>query len=87
MDNFPTALFDSYEQDFRQIIDSIHSELDRDGNEERGGTCTVSISNSRFTTLNFTEERKAALRRVVMDLDEADELVSSPHRTNIEFAL
>lgn len=40
MDNFPTALFDSYEQDFRQIIDSIRSELDKDG-EERGGTCSV----------------------------------------------
>ncbi|KAJ8595276.1 V-snare-domain-containing protein [Rhizopogon salebrosus TDB-379] len=58
MDNFPTALFDSYEQDFRQIIDSIRSELDRDGKDEHG------------------EERKASLRRVTMDLDEADELIS-----------
>ena len=41
MDNFPTALFDSYEQDFRQIIDSVRSELDIEGKEERGGSCAV----------------------------------------------
>lgn len=37
MDNSPTALFDSYEQDFRQIIDSIRSKLDGEGKDERGG--------------------------------------------------
>jgi vesicle transport through interaction with t-SNAREs protein 1 len=75
MDNFPTALFDSYEQDFRQIIDSIRSELDRDGKDEHGGTCVVLVLNCRFMGIIFTEERKASLRRVTMDLDEADELV------------
>ncbi|KAH7920806.1 V-snare-domain-containing protein [Leucogyrophana mollusca] len=58
MDNSPTALFDSYEQDFQQIIDSIRSKLEGDGKDERG------------------EQRKAALRRVEMELDEADEMVS-----------
>ncbi|KIJ70205.1 hypothetical protein HYDPIDRAFT_104881 [Hydnomerulius pinastri MD-312] len=58
MDNSPTALFDSYEQDFRQIIDSIRTKLDGDGKDERG------------------EQRKAALRRVEMELDEADEMIS-----------
>jgi vesicle transport through interaction with t-SNAREs protein 1 len=38
MDNSPTALFDSYEQDFRQIIDSIRLKLDGEGKDERGGT-------------------------------------------------
>ncbi|KIK99269.1 hypothetical protein PAXRUDRAFT_822965 [Paxillus rubicundulus Ve08.2h10] len=58
MDNSPTALFDTYEQDFRQIVDSIRSKLDGDGRDERG------------------EQRRAALRRVEMELDEADEMIS-----------
>lgn len=37
MDNSPTALFDTYEQDFRQILDSVRSKLDGDGKDERGG--------------------------------------------------
>lgn len=35
MDNSPTALFDSYEQDFQQIIDSIKEKLD--GNSKDAG--------------------------------------------------
>ncbi|KAG2369919.1 vesicle transport v-SNARE protein N-terminus-domain-containing protein [Suillus spraguei] len=58
MDNSPTALFDSYEQDFRQIIDSIRLKLDGEGKDERG------------------EQRRATLRRVEMELDEADEMIS-----------
>ncbi|KAI9574558.1 vesicle transport v-SNARE protein N-terminus-domain-containing protein [Boletus coccyginus] len=58
MDNSPTALFDTYEQDFRQILDSVRSKLGGDGKDERG------------------EQRRAALRRVEMELDEADEMIS-----------
>jgi len=58
MDSSPTSLFDSYEQDFQQIIESIRSKLEGDGKDECG------------------EQRKAALRRVEMELDEADEMVS-----------
>ncbi|THH04325.1 hypothetical protein EW145_g5602 [Phellinidium pouzarii] len=54
MDNSPTVLFDSYEQDFQQIIASIRTKLDGDG----------------------AKQRKATLRRVEMELDEADEMVS-----------
>jgi len=35
MDNSPTALFDSYEQDFQQIIDSLREKLEGDLKEER----------------------------------------------------
>ena len=59
MDNSPTALFDSYEQDFKQIIQSIRGKLDGDAQDAQG------------------EQRKAALRRVEMELDEADEMVSA----------
>ncbi|KAI0712739.1 vesicle transport v-snare protein vti1 [Cerioporus squamosus] len=58
MDTSPTALFDSYEQDFKQIVQSIRDKLDGDAKDAQG------------------EQRKAALRRVEMELDEADEMVS-----------
>lgn len=58
MDNSPTTLFDSYEQDFRQTIESVRAKLDGDTKDERG------------------EQRKAALRRADMELEEADEMVS-----------
>ncbi|KAG6809288.1 hypothetical protein H0H92_000821 [Tricholoma furcatifolium] len=57
MNSAPTALFDSYEQDFKQFIATIGKRLEGDDNE-RG------------------EDRKASLRRVEMELDEADEMVS-----------
>jgi len=36
MDNSPTALFDSYEQDFQQIVDSLKEKLEGDVKDERG---------------------------------------------------
>lgn len=59
MDSSPTTLFDSYEQDFKQIVQSIRDKLDGDAKDGQG------------------EQRKAALRRVEMELDEADEMVRS----------
>lgn len=38
MDSSPTALFDSYEQDFQQILQSIRQKLEGDGSDQRGGT-------------------------------------------------
>ncbi|KAI8996218.1 vesicle transport v-snare protein vti1 [Trametes punicea] len=58
MDTSPTSLFDSYEQDFKQIIQSIREKLEGDAKDAQG------------------EQRKAALRRVEMELDEADEMIS-----------
>ncbi|KAJ3855640.1 vesicle transport v-snare protein vti1 [Lentinula lateritia] len=57
MDTSPTALFDSYEQDFKQFIETIREKLEGDENQDG-------------------EQRKASLRRVEMELDEADEMVS-----------
>lgn len=39
--NSPTALFDSYEQDFRQFIDTIREKLEGDGKDERNGEFTI----------------------------------------------
>ncbi|KAF8812334.1 vesicle transport v-snare protein vti1 [Phlegmacium glaucopus] len=60
MDTSPTALFDSYEQDFRQFIETIREKLEDNANDDKGGE----------------EQRKSTLRRVEMELDEADEMVS-----------
>ncbi|KAL0582029.1 t-SNARE VTI1 [Marasmius crinis-equi] len=57
MDSSPTALFDSYEQDFKQFISTIREKLEGDHD-------------------NDAEQSKAAVRRVEMELDEADEMVS-----------
>jgi vesicle transport through interaction with t-SNAREs protein 1 len=38
MDSSPAALFDSYEQDFQQILESIRDKLEVDGTDQRGGT-------------------------------------------------
>ncbi|KAI0673298.1 vesicle transport v-snare protein vti1 [Trametes maxima] len=65
MDTSPTALFDSYEQDFKQIIQSIRDKLDGDAKDAQGGALHSSFL-----------QRKAALRRVEMELDEADEMIS-----------
>lgn len=43
MDSSPTSLFDSYEQDFKQIIQSISQKLDGDAKDERGGTCFLVV--------------------------------------------
>lgn len=37
MDNSPTALFDSYEQDYHQFIETIREKLEGDGKDEGGG--------------------------------------------------
>lgn len=71
MDSSPTALFDSYEADFEQIVASIREKLDGDNSSQPA------------------EQRKAALRRVEMELDEADEMVSCPplYFTSLAFSL
>jgi len=58
MNSSPTALFDSYEQDFQQFIETIREKLEGEGSGDG------------------SEQRKAVLRRVEMELDEADEMVS-----------
>ncbi|KAF8327613.1 vesicle transport v-snare protein vti1 [Cantharellus anzutake] len=58
MDNSPTSLFESYEQDFKSIIESIRGKLDGEAKDQNG------------------EQRKATLRRVDMEVEEADEIIS-----------
>ncbi|TEB19306.1 vesicle transport v-snare protein vti1 [Coprinellus micaceus] len=58
MDQPPTVLFDSYEQDFLHIIGGVRQKLEGDARNSVG------------------EQRKAALRKVEIELDEADDIVS-----------
>jgi vesicle transport through interaction with t-SNAREs protein 1 len=74
MDTSPTALFDSYEQDFQQFIDTIRQKLDGEGKEDSGGMCGAMVSAQYSVS---AEQRKASLRRAEMELDEADEMVLS----------
>lgn len=37
MDNSPSGLFDSYEQDFQHIIESVRDKLEGNGKDEQGG--------------------------------------------------
>jgi vesicle transport through interaction with t-SNAREs protein 1 len=73
MDSSPASLFDSYEQDFQQILQSIRQRLEGDGSDQRGGTPTWFASPQDLTLP--PEQKKAVLRRVEMELDEADEMV------------
>jgi vesicle transport through interaction with t-SNAREs protein 1 len=70
------SLFDSYEQDFQQILQSIRQRLEGDGSDQRGGTPETTHL-VRFSTGPHLppEQKKAVLRRVEMELDEADEMV------------
>jgi hypothetical protein len=41
MDETPTSLFESYEQDFRRIIQNISDKLEGSGKDQRGGAFVI----------------------------------------------
>jgi hypothetical protein len=41
MDGTPTSLFESYEQDFLQIVRSISDKLEGSGKDQRGGAFNI----------------------------------------------
>ena len=79
MDTTPTALFDSYELDFKHIIRSISDKLEGNGKNQLGGICavTTTCTYNKLTRV-WQEQRKAALRKVELELDEADDIVHIP---------
>ena len=78
MDTTPTALFDSYELDFKHIIRSISDKLEGNGKNQLGGICAVTTCTYHNLTRVWQEQRKAALRKVELELDEADDIVHIP---------
>ncbi|KAL0959339.1 hypothetical protein HGRIS_014601 [Hohenbuehelia grisea] len=59
----PTSLFDSYEQDFQILIQGIKAKLDGEGLSAHGG-------------VRLAEQHKSSLRKVELELDEADDVLS-----------
>ena len=51
MDTSPTALFESYEQDFRQLIEAVQEKLEDNGGDEKG-LLNSRISPSMLTLCN-----------------------------------
>ncbi|WVQ95799.1 hypothetical protein IAU59_002898 [Kwoniella sp. CBS 9459] len=58
MDNSPTALFENYDEDFKQLLASLKGKLEGDVKQLKG------------------EQRKAALKKVSEELDDAEEIVA-----------
>jgi vesicle transport through interaction with t-SNAREs protein 1 len=76
MDQTPSALFDSYEQDFRHIISGISDSLEGSGRSLIGGSVLrVQCPILHLILQCLLEQRKATLRRVEIELDEADDIV------------
>jgi hypothetical protein len=73
-----TTSFNTYEQDFKVLAHSIRSQLDGDASEAQTGEMwrCVSLSSKSNASLSSAEQRKATSRRVEMELEEADEMVS-----------
>ena len=77
MDTSPTALFDSYEQDFRQFIETIREKLEDNAKDDKEGESyrIILLYHSDFLFYQ-PEQQKSTLGRVEMELDEADEMVN-----------
>lgn len=50
MDSSPASLFNSYEQDFQQILQSIRDKLEGDGADQRGGGLWTPACNPNLTS-------------------------------------
>jgi len=66
MDNEPTALFESYENDFQTLIKTVKEKVDGEAKEQRGGVyqlcrfCFMLIVRPRATQSNAEEGRYGA---------------------------
>lgn len=70
-----SELFDSYEVDLQQLTGSIGAKLSTEVRELKGGQFVRSPSAHSTTDAVAVEPRKALLRRIENELEEADEIV------------
>lgn len=75
-------LFANYEQDFTSITESIKEKLERQIPNQKGGKkikIKIKKTATRITKkiIIIIEERKATIRAIEREIDEADEIVSS----------
>lgn len=76
-------LFANYEQDFTSITESIKEKLERQIPNQKGGKKTKKkTTRITITKKNTIEERKATIRAIEREIDEADEIVSFSLFTN-----
>lgn len=77
MDNEPTALFETYENDFVALVNAVKAKLDGEAKDAQGGEIFLHLllSCKLGNDGPGTEARKALIRRADMELDEADEMV------------
>jgi hypothetical protein len=83
MEQPPTELFQLYEADFKTLLSGIKDKLDSSGKDLPGGMY-YSAPAPRVPYLFKTEQRKAALRKVEIELDEADDIVRASRSTLYE---
>jgi vesicle transport through interaction with t-SNAREs protein 1 len=76
MEQPPTQLFELYEADFKVLLSNIKDKLDTNGKDWLGGVYDCAVV-PRLSYLSSLEQRKAALRKVEIELDEADDIVRS----------
>lgn len=70
-----SALFENYDEDLKQLFGSLKGKLDGEAKSLIGGKhyeCGYVALSHRFCI----EQRKAALKRVSEEIDEAEEIVS-----------
>lgn len=67
--------FDSYEQDLNTLSDSIRKQLTVELESKHGGAFQERRDESNADHRQSAEERNQLLRRVEMELEEADEIV------------
>ena len=72
MDNSPTSLFESYEQDFNGLLLSIQSKLSAATSQGIGES---PARDPRTYADDRIEQRKASIRRAELEMDEADDMV------------
>lgn len=73
---FNRALFDNYDEDLKQLLAGLKSKLENEVKAVKGGEAKVEYGYKSIRLLCSTDERKSTLKRVEMELDEAEEIVS-----------
>ena len=61
MDTSPTALFDAYEQDFRQFIETIREKLEDNANDKGGESYCIILFISGFLPFRNYQNNESQL--------------------------
>lgn len=73
--NARSALFENYDEDLKQLIASLKGKLEGDVKQLKGGKLASPDEIARPSAEPNSEQKKAALKKVSEELDEAEEIV------------